>query len=390
MSMFLAREMRALKVKPDAMTYDRLILVSLLAGPYADAFRYYDEMRHQGFMPRRGTWLHMVRLCGQDKDWRAWWLVEEMKREGWNTARVALWLEGVWPQSERRYREMVREGYVAGREEKEGVVVPSSLDSSRRERGILTGFQSVAASVTEPVASERLRIEPMEEEEREELVMPSKVQGFKWGRGGETGRQSMSAGVAKSALSKPLVNDALTEEEKEEMVVPPSVQGFEQGGAGKTGLQSVGGGVAESAVSKRLVINAKGEEKKEMAVPSSVQGFKRGRGGEHLTQSVGAGVAEPAVSKRLAMKTEKEEDKEKEKEDLVVPSSVQGLKRARARKTRPNSVGTGAAEPAVSKGQTIETEGEGLIVRRLTSTFRTGRDSPRRARLPPGSNKGMK
>ncbi|KAK3045094.1 hypothetical protein LTS18_014583 [Coniosporium uncinatum] len=108
-------------------------------------------MRHQGFLPRRGTWLYMVRKCGEEKDWRAWWLVAEMKAEGWNTARVELWLETVWPESESRYKEMMREGYRRGGEEK--LAVESKASEKQRKEGGESGFQSVAAAVVHPMIS---------------------------------------------------------------------------------------------------------------------------------------------------------------------------------------------------------------------------------------------
>lgn len=55
--------MVAAKVLPDALTYDRMILVCLRSDPdYKDAMRYYAEMRAKGFEPRFGTLTTLVRV----------------------------------------------------------------------------------------------------------------------------------------------------------------------------------------------------------------------------------------------------------------------------------------------------------------------------------------
>ncbi|KAL9639914.1 MAG: hypothetical protein Q9164_000617 [Protoblastenia rupestris] len=72
-AMFLASEMVALKVKPDALTYDRLILVCVGAEEgLMDAWRYADEMRDSGFEMRRGTAFALARRACQLGDERAW------------------------------------------------------------------------------------------------------------------------------------------------------------------------------------------------------------------------------------------------------------------------------------------------------------------------------
>ena len=59
-AMFLASEMLALNVPPNALTYDRLILVCLNAlgdrqEAFEDAWKYFLEMRSMGWWPRGGT-----------------------------------------------------------------------------------------------------------------------------------------------------------------------------------------------------------------------------------------------------------------------------------------------------------------------------------------------
>lgn len=60
-AMFLASEMLFLKIPPNSLTYDRLLLCCLYQRDCRDAFRYYVEMREMGFWPRMGTWEAMVR-----------------------------------------------------------------------------------------------------------------------------------------------------------------------------------------------------------------------------------------------------------------------------------------------------------------------------------------
>lgn len=67
-TMFLASEMLHLKVVPDALTYDRLVLVCLQQRNFEDAFRYYEEMREFGFWPRRGTWIAMISRLKEEAD----------------------------------------------------------------------------------------------------------------------------------------------------------------------------------------------------------------------------------------------------------------------------------------------------------------------------------
>ncbi|KAL8695809.1 MAG: hypothetical protein Q9224_003143 [Gallowayella concinna] len=77
-AMFLASEMVALKVAPDALTYDRLILVCLEAKvdkeDFEDAWRYFEEMRGAGWWPRSGTAIALAKRCCLLRDERIWQL----------------------------------------------------------------------------------------------------------------------------------------------------------------------------------------------------------------------------------------------------------------------------------------------------------------------------
>jgi hypothetical protein len=90
MGMFFASEMRSLGVRPDRLTYDRLILVCLLDNDYEDAFRYLEEMKtvgaekeedgQVGWWMRPGTVSMLTQRCAKAGDSRAWGLLDEFDR----------------------------------------------------------------------------------------------------------------------------------------------------------------------------------------------------------------------------------------------------------------------------------------------------------------------
>ena len=89
LAMFLASEMVAMNVAPDALTYDRLILVCLgrlddfnPIGDFEDAWRYLKEMRGMGWWPRSGTISAFVKRCCKTSDERVWGLLDEMEVSG--------------------------------------------------------------------------------------------------------------------------------------------------------------------------------------------------------------------------------------------------------------------------------------------------------------------
>ncbi len=83
LAMFLASEMLALKVAPDALTYDRLILVCLNSeSNIYDAWRYFEEMKALDWWPRDGTVVALVRRACEDGDARVWRLLDDLKRRG--------------------------------------------------------------------------------------------------------------------------------------------------------------------------------------------------------------------------------------------------------------------------------------------------------------------
>lgn len=96
LAMFLASEMLALKITPDALTYDRLLLVCLDQDDYEDAFRYFEEMRGRGWTPRQGTLVAMVKKCAESGDERAFEMYREIQAEGMETVTIRKWLRDNW------------------------------------------------------------------------------------------------------------------------------------------------------------------------------------------------------------------------------------------------------------------------------------------------------
>ena len=99
LAMFLAAEMLALKVQPDALTYDRLILTCVdgrRSEDFEDAWRYLEEMKGRGWWMRRGTCVAVVRRCCEWGDERVWKLVEEMEERGMEVTGVLRWVGLNW------------------------------------------------------------------------------------------------------------------------------------------------------------------------------------------------------------------------------------------------------------------------------------------------------
>lgn len=87
-AMSLAAEMSALGVRPDILTYDRLIIICMKSRgtDFEDTFLYYKEMREalnagEGGL-RRGTWKTLIQTCIERGDERVWGLLDDMENEG--------------------------------------------------------------------------------------------------------------------------------------------------------------------------------------------------------------------------------------------------------------------------------------------------------------------
>lgn len=96
--MFLASEMAALGIRPDVLTYDRLVLVCLTEDDYEDAFRYLEEMKtmFEGSELRPGTFNALIKKCVAAGDKRTWDILEEMQSRGQNVEKIKRWAEKAW------------------------------------------------------------------------------------------------------------------------------------------------------------------------------------------------------------------------------------------------------------------------------------------------------
>ena len=107
--MFLAAEMVALNIPPNALTYDRLILVCLdeaKEADFGDAWRYFGEMKAAGWWPRRGTLVAMCKRACERGDERVWDLLEEMEGRGMEVGAVQRWIGENWSVGVKRREEM--------------------------------------------------------------------------------------------------------------------------------------------------------------------------------------------------------------------------------------------------------------------------------------------
>lgn len=94
LAMFFANEMIHLDLKPDQITYDRLILVCCEAGDLEDALLYYEEMvstssSQRPMKPRRKTWELLITKCVRAGDERAVALLKAYK-EGVEEPRMSV------------------------------------------------------------------------------------------------------------------------------------------------------------------------------------------------------------------------------------------------------------------------------------------------------------
>jgi pentatricopeptide repeat protein len=115
-AMFLASEMAALGIKPDQLTYDRLILVCLHEEDYEDAFLYLEEMKavaslkgENGWWLRNGTAIALVRRCLTEDDDRCWGLLGEMEKRGMVDERFRTWMERNWKGEGQPFNELERQ-----------------------------------------------------------------------------------------------------------------------------------------------------------------------------------------------------------------------------------------------------------------------------------------
>jgi pentatricopeptide repeat protein len=98
-ALILASELLALGLKPDRITYDRMLLICTTHdGDYGDALRYYQEMRTQMLEPRVGTMIALVKRLTLEVDERVFGLVIQMDSMDLrtNVSRVKRWIRMNW------------------------------------------------------------------------------------------------------------------------------------------------------------------------------------------------------------------------------------------------------------------------------------------------------
>ena len=168
---FLASEMRALRLQPNALTYDRLILAYLSEPGVANldnAWRYFEEMINtrkpvdrtvtaesslkssnggpeaveQGWFPCVGTMKALARALAKEKDERLWTLLAEgdergMLEKGVEKMVKESWLGGKGRESVEEKEASIERGVVRGREaeEAEEEIRPSKWDWWEELRG---------------------------------------------------------------------------------------------------------------------------------------------------------------------------------------------------------------------------------------------------------------
>ncbi len=97
LAMFLASEMAALKITPDKLTYDRLILVCLNSeARLEDGWRYFEEMSSLNWWPRDGTILALARRGCEQSDRRVWNLESTSKVKGLSRLRLQTLVREYW------------------------------------------------------------------------------------------------------------------------------------------------------------------------------------------------------------------------------------------------------------------------------------------------------
>lgn len=82
LAMFLVSEMLALGVRPDALVYDRLVVICIQDAKLDNAYRYFDEMEELGFMPRPRTAEFLAKSLAENADSRCWDVLQRMQDRG--------------------------------------------------------------------------------------------------------------------------------------------------------------------------------------------------------------------------------------------------------------------------------------------------------------------
>lgn len=83
----LLLDLKGLGIKPDATTYERIIILCLTQATYEDAFFYLEEMKAQKFVPPRSVYDAIIRTCIAAGDSRHTLALDELKQCGYTVSR---------------------------------------------------------------------------------------------------------------------------------------------------------------------------------------------------------------------------------------------------------------------------------------------------------------
>ncbi|KAK6004449.1 hypothetical protein QM012_008311 [Aureobasidium pullulans] len=82
LAMFLVSEMLALGVRPDALVYDRLVIICVQDAKLDHAYRYFDEMEDLGFILRSSTAQLLAKALAENADSRCWDILQRLQDRG--------------------------------------------------------------------------------------------------------------------------------------------------------------------------------------------------------------------------------------------------------------------------------------------------------------------
>jgi pentatricopeptide repeat protein len=136
-AMSLVAEMRAKKISPNALTYDRLILVCAKDNPHEDvldAYRYCKEMRSRGLWPRPGTVLALVKALTKYGDPNLWKVLQMNAQMGIDSIALRRWVDEHWPRSEGQIDAGPEEDKVTRDEGSGAMNVPRNRPGESRSR----------------------------------------------------------------------------------------------------------------------------------------------------------------------------------------------------------------------------------------------------------------
>jgi len=78
--------MKEAKIKPDARTYERLIVLCLTGETYEDAFFYLEEMKAENLSPPLSVYEAIIQRCVLEKDRRYAVAVKELEEFGYRVS----------------------------------------------------------------------------------------------------------------------------------------------------------------------------------------------------------------------------------------------------------------------------------------------------------------